>query len=532
MKLTKHILGVLLLAGCVLGCACAQPGNTPADATGTPGLNEEAELTMTPAPTETPTPVPTETPTPTPVPNYSKVKVNGSEKYQTWESFGVSGAWWAQYVGGWDKPYKDNELATREQIARYLYSMEEGIGLTSYRYNLGAGSVEAGNGNFWYPERRAESFEIAPGKYDFTKDANAQWFLKRVVELTEGEVDVVLFSNSPLCRLTNNGKAQMTKGSTSNLSPDKYDDFAKYVFDVAEYFISQGIPVTDISPINEPQWEWNDGQEGCHYEPEECADVLRVFVDEIAKRDALDGVRISGPESGEWGGRTKEYITEIMEDDVLKDYFDVIDCHSYWTKKATKEGFMNWMKINYPDVKLRTSEWVEMVNGSDYTMDSGFVLAEEIYDDITVLDVIAWQYWVGVANGGYRDGLIYVNTSAQACRPAKRLWVMGNFSKFIRPGYTRVDCKNPYLDILNLKSLAFTGVNSEGQEELVIVMINREEEKNIQLALTDLGQYNYFEVHTTNENRDLEMTASGDYTEYTPFTIEGESVVTIRLTKK
>lgn len=522
MKVRKYIVGVLLGAGCLLGCACAQPGNTPANTTGTPEPTREAEHTMTPVPTETPTPVP----------NYSKVKLDGSVTHQTWESFGVSGAWWAQYVGGWDKPYKDNELATREQIARYLYSMDEGIGLTSYRYNLGAGSVEAANGNFWYPERRAESFETSAGVYDFTKDANAQWFLKRVVELTEGNVDVVLFSNSPLCRLTINGKAQMTQGTTSNIRADKYDDFAKYVFDVAEYFISQGIPVTDISPINEPQWEWYDGQEGCHYEPAQCADLLRVFVDEIAKRPVLENVRISAPESGEWGGRTKEYITEIMKDKVLKEYFDVIDCHSYWTKKATKEEFKRWMTINYPDVELRTSEWVEMVNGTDYTMDSGLNLADEIYDDITVLDVIAWQYWVGVANGNYRDGLIYVNTSAKACRPAKRLWVMGNFSKFIRPGYTRIDCKNPYTDILNMKSLAFTGVNNDGQKELVIVLINREEEKTIQLALKELEQYNYFEVHTTNENRDLEMTASGEYTENLPFTIEGQSVVTIRLTEK
>lgn len=522
MKWKTYIAGVLFGTICLFGCACAQPGSgmTPADATPTPV--EEAEPTMSTLPTETPTPVP----------EYSKVKIDGSVTHQTWESFGVSGAWWAQYVGGWDKPYKDNELATREQIARYLYSMEDGIGLTSYRYNLGAGSVEAGNGNFWYPERRAESFESAPGVYDFTKDANAQWFLNRVVELTGGDVDIVLFSNSPLCRLTVNGKAQMTQGSKVNLLPDKYDDFATYVLDVAEYFISQGIPVTDISPINEPQWDWHDGQEGCHYEPAETAAVLRVFVDEIAKREKLSGVRISGPESGEWGGRTKEYINAIMKDEVLKKYFDVIDCHSYWTKKSTKEEFKRWFTVNYPEVKLRTSEWVEMVNGSDYTMDSAFNLAEEVYDDITVLDVIAWQYWVGVANGGYRDGLIYVNTQAQACRPAKRLWAFGNYTKFIRPGYTRVDCENPFRDLYNMKSVAFTGTNTEGQEELVVVLINREEEKTFQLALSNLGQYNYYEVYTTNEDCDLAMTAGGAYTDHLPITIEGESVVTIRLINK
>ena len=367
------------------------------------------------------------------------------------------------------------------------------------------------------------------------KDVNAQWMLKRIVEVTEGNVDVILFSNSPLVRLTKNGKAQMDSGSKSNLTEDKYDDFAKYVLDVAEYFISQGIPVTELSPINEPQWDWIDGQEGCHYEPMQCAALLRVFVEELQKRESLTnaGVVISGPESGEWGGRTKEYINAIMKDEVLANYFTAFDCHSYWTTKVTKQEFKRWMTLNYPEIELRMSEWCEMVNGSDYTMDSGFNLADEIYDDITELDVVAWQYWVGVANGGYRDGLIYVSTSAKACRPAKRLWVMGNFSKFIRPGYVRIETSNNYADILEMKTLGFTGVNTEGQEELVIVAINREDEKTIQMKLADASKYNYYEVYTTNENRDLELTASGAYdSQYVPFTIEAESVVTIRLTNK
>jgi len=181
-------------------------------------------------------------------------------------------------------------------------------------------------------------------------------------------------------------------------------------------------------------------------------------------------------------------------------------------------------------IELRMTEWCEMVNGSDYTMDSAFNMADVIMQDIKELDVTAWQYWVGVANGGYRDGLIYVSTSARACRPAKRLWAMGNFSKFIRPGYVRVDTSHKYKDILNLDTVAFTGINKDGQEELVIVVINKEKEaKTIQMGLADFGKYNYYEVYTTNENRDLEMTQNGALEQYSPMTLEAESIITIRL---
>lgn len=489
---------------------------------------------MTPTPkeeTEDNTVKPTEAPTP--VPQYSRIKVNEEKTHQTWESFGASGAWWSQYVGGWDKPYRDEEVPVREVLAKLLYDKEEGIGLTSYRYNLGAGSMDSGKGTFWDKWRRAESFETAPGVYDFTKDANAVWFLKEVTKLAGDELDVVLFCNSPIERLTVNGMAHMTEnGPKSNINPENYDDFAKYVYDVAEHFVAEGIPVTEISPINEPQWDWYNGQEGCHYEPQQVADVLEVFVEEIGKRsETLPGIKVSAPESGEWGGRTKEYVDAILTRPELKEYFDTIDCHSYWTKKSTKEEFARWFNTRYPGKKLRTSEWCEMVNGYDYTMDSAFVMADVIYDDLTELDVVSWQLWVALAPGNYHDGLIYINQGNHEYKPAKRLWGYGNFSKFIRPGFVRVDAECPYLDIYNMKTVAFTGTNDEDREQLVLVMINREDEKNIQLALSETGKYTEYEVYTTNEELDLEMTANGEYTEDQAFTVQGESIVTIVLTK-
>lgn len=516
------LTGILALGGC-------RPSEGQAEITPTVMGQSETETTNTVTPGVTQA---EEQKVEEPVKQYSKIKIDETTTFQEWESFGTSGAWWSQYIGGWDKPFREGELPVREAIARLLYSKEEGIGLNLYRYNLGAGSKESGKGVYWDPNRRAECFETAPGEYDFTKDANAIWFLNRVKEIAGEDLSVVLFCNSPLERLTVNHMAQMGSTKGPNLLPENYDDFAAYVYDVAEHFVAQGIPVTEISPINEPQWEWKDGQEGCHYEPSEVAAVLKVFVEEIEKREALKGVRVSGPESGEWGGRTQEYIRAIFRDKVLKDYFTTLDCHSYWTNKATKESFARWMQQNYPDVKLRTSEWVEMVNGTDYTMDSAFNMADVIMEDLTILNVTSWQYWVGVAPGNYRDGLIYVNTSRRAYKPAKRLWGYGNFTKFIRSGYVRVAASNPYKDIYNMKSVAFTGTNDEGKEQLVIVMINREEEKTVQLSLNDQSRYATYEVYTTNEQYDLEMTASGEYKEHTPFTIMGESIVTFVLTAR
>lgn len=460
---------------------------------------------------------------------YSLVKVNEETTYQEIESFGVSGAWWAQYVGGWDEPYGDDTEPVRDKIARLLYSRDTGIGLTAYRYNLGAGSVESGNGDFWYEDRRAQSFLNHKGEYDFTKDENAVWFLKKVVEL--GATEITLFSNSPLESLTVNGMAHMSEKGKVNILPENYSAFANYVYDVAEHFLSEGIPVTFLSPINEPQWDWLNGQEGCHYEPDEVVAVLKVFVEELEKRQALTGVELSAPESGEWGGRTIEYNDAILRDEILGEYFETMDNHSYWSDAASKKKYQLWKDQNYPHIKLRMSEWCEMVNGTDYTMDSAFNMFDVIYDDMTILDVVSWQCWVGVAPGDYRDGLIYVNKEKKACRPAKRLWAFGNLTKYVRPGYTRVEVANNYTDIYKMKSLAYTGTNEEGKKELVLVFVNREEEKNFKLSLSDVT-YGQYEIVTTSEQRDLEQVEIGDYTENTVITVEAESITTVILREK
>lgn len=461
---------------------------------------------------------------------YAYLKINEDSSYQTIESFGASGSWWSQYVGGWDKPFGDSTIPVREEIANLLYSRENGIGLSAYRYNLGAGSADSMNGEIWDVNRRAQSFEVGPRKYDFTKDANAVWFLKKVVEL--GASEITLFSNAPLERLTVNGKAHMTGKNQVNLLEDKYDDFANYTYDVAEHFISEGIPVSFISPINEPQWDWLNGQEGMHYEPKEVVGILKVFVEELKKRSKLEGVELSAPESGEWGGRTKEYNSTILEDEVLGNYFHTMDNHSYWTNKSTKEEYKRWQVLNYPDIKLRASEWCEMVHGKDYTMDSAFNMLDVIHEDLTILDVVAWSKWVAVADGDYRDGLIYVNKDRKAYRTSKRLWAFGNLTKYVRPGYTRVETNGAYSNIYNMKSLAFTGVNDNGEEELVIVLINREDAKEFKLDITSNMDYNHYTIVSTTEEKDLLQTVSDEYSKDTVIQIEEESISTVILSKK
>ncbi len=534
MKRQRAILAVLAAALLTAGCGW-DSGTTGEPAGGQPTAeNDSAEDGQSLEESVSPETV-----------SYGKITVNESVTYQTMESFGASGCWWSQYVGGFTKDANGTGGTTRDDIAELLYDREKGIGLTSYRYNLGAGSAEMKDQLIGDIHRRAQSFETEPGVYNFDKDAHAVWFLRKAAEL--GAEEVVLFCNSPLARLTDNGFAHMTEGgSRSNISRENYSGWAKYCMDVAEHFVEEGIPVKFLSPINEPQWDWYNGQEGCHYEPAEISRVYLAFLDELESRPALAGVKLSGPESGEWGGdATKKYTSAILNNQRLSEHFDTIDNHSYWSDDMAKKSFKNWMTVKYPDVKLRTSEWCEMVNGSDFSMDSAIHIAQEIAEDLRILDVVSWTSWVAVAPGGYRDGLIYVDEASQKYKALKRLWSFGNYSRFVRPGYVRVDLQTAARDHEAMLPTAFAGTNDAGERELVLVFVNdktrdgsepdaktRKDEYADQTFLLEGAEgYSRIAIHVTSEDYDLECVREGTFDPAEPVTIPGGSVTTIVLTK-
>lgn len=528
--LLPALLAALLCAG---GAGCAS-GNGETDGLA-PGPTAAGEAENTPEAVPDASPGPTPAPEPTGetamTEKYDKIMLDTATVYQTMESFGTSSAWWSQYVGGFTKePYGDG-VAARDAIAKLLFDREKGIGLTAYRYNLGAGSVESRTGTFWDNHRRAQCFETEPGVYDFSKDANAVWFMNRAVEL--GVKEVTFFCNSPLVRLTDNGLPHMTEGgSKTNLQPENYAAFANYCFDVTEHFIAEGIPVKFLSPVNEPQWDWYNSQEGCHYTPKETRALYLAFLDELEKRpELLEKIRLAGPESGEWGGQAKDYTQAILGNERLAAHFDAIDNHSYWSDKIAKESFRNWLTVVYPDTKLRMSEWCEMVNGSDVTMDSAFHLAQQIAEDLTILNVVSWCNWVGVAPGGYRDGLIYIDEASQKFRALKRLWSFGNYSHYVRPGYVRVGLTTTRRAQENMMPTAFVGRNVDtGAEELVMVFIN-EDVLEQKFVLEGAAEYRHIAVYETSDAHDLECVSEGEWSEEQPITIARGSVTTVVLTK-
>lgn len=439
--------------------------------------------------------------------------------HQTFSHFGISGAWWAQEVGGWDETDEKSGIPKNERIAELLFSDEKGIGIGSYRYNLGAGSAISGRGNIEEKNRRAESFDVSEFEYNWSRDANAVKMMALAVK--NGVDEITFFVNSPPERYTKNGKAHCDRPFTTNLDKSNYTRFVKYCLDCAEHFIDWGFPVKYLSPVNEPVWKWTGGQEGCHYTPTQVWNLFRIFADEMDRRPKLKNLKLAGAENGDIRWFNKTYTRLLLGDVKVAPKLDTIDVHSYFItpnyailkstvgdRPAYLRRFRKYMDKHYPDKPVKVSEWCHMKSGRDYSMKSALAQARVMTEDLKLLDAASWEGWIALSNVDYCDGLIYYFNDIRSYRMTKRYYAFGNFSKFIKPGSVRIETYAGE----GLESVAF---KKDGK--IITVITNRKKEEVPLLLPRDDG-----EIYLTDSKHDLEKV------EFTKeFTVPKRSVVTL-----
>lgn len=458
--------------------------------------------------------------------------IDETVSYQTMKGFGASGAWWAQEVGEWENS---------EEIISYLYDNKKGIGLNIYRYNLGAGSQD--DENLHDVGKRAECFLLPDGSYDFSADHAAQNSLATAKKLAGDDLRVTLFANSPPVSLTKNGLAYGSarrdgEPLESNLDASNYGAYADYCYTAAEHFVNDGYRVTDVSPINEPQFEWSawyndDGtfscnQEGCHYSEAEARDLMLAMVNKFSgsKLEAEAGVKVSMFESGAMEGEnttTSSYLDfmigkgkkYVFKNKPLRDYFNNVSMHSYWSNEYGKITTSRLFADKYSNYSISATEYCQMYNDTHtgvyyliqeeengtngMTIEYGVAMADIIMKDLTIVNVDEWDWWLGCSFGVYTDGLVYVNRDNHSdIQPSKRLWCLGNFSKFIDEGAIRYACSS---GVDGISSCAFMNVDNSR----VVVYVNNTKND----AATTLAVDNEYEIYTTSAQYDLEKTASG-----------------------
>jgi hypothetical protein len=460
--------------------------------------------------------------------NIITLTLNTKKTYQTIDNFAASDAWSCQFVGNWPS-------AKKNAIADWLFSMDtaangapKGIGLSMWRYNLGAGSTQQGDasgiGDEW---KRAASFLEANGTYNFNNQAGQQWFLTAAKQ--RGVAKFLAFVNSPNVRFTKNNKAFAEKG-ISNLDSNQYKNVALDICKSLEGLRKNtGVTFDYISPVNEPQWDWSDdGQEGAPYTNKDVSALTKVLSNTL--REQKLSTKILLGEAGliaylfmdyDKPGRGSQ-VRDFMDASSplyvgnVKSVAPVISAHSYFTtspyamsielrKQLTSKidsvkGLSYWQS-EYCILGDNNGE----INGEkrDTGMTAALYLARVIHTDLAVANAAAWQWWLSVSPFDYKDGLIYIdqNKADGNYYDSKMLWAFGNYSRFVRPGMKRIELASSQTD----SSLLASAYIDQKQKTIVVVVVNSGKEKrNINLqGLSGKSKKAQIETYTTDATRKL-----------------------------
>jgi len=503
----------------------------------------------------------------------TSLRIAYDQAHQEIDGFGASDAWSIDpTIGKW---MREQDQAAIDRLADRLFSVDHGIGLSAWRFNIGAGSAEQGEASR-IPDRmrRAQLLITNPGgEIDGSKQLGQIRLLQEAYE--RGVTQYVAFANSPPHWATKNGLTHPGDGAgigSTNLDPERLDHFAEFLVDVVAYLRSDavGVPVNYLSPINEPTWEWQgQSQEANRYNMDEVAAVYRRVAESLRKAGLGHEVEVDGAEvveyaaalsdahkvefdgsvfdggmNGKGHGSYKNYIDELLGDPELRDVLhNKISLHAYWSEaNADRLGKLrdllreNLRSVS-PDAKVWMSEFCILGDAGDVRsfdghgfevgdLDYALHVARVIHRDLTRLDASAWFWWLALTPYDYKDGLLKIDPSldSESLQESKLMWTLGNFSRFVRPGFHRVEL--PGVDDLN--GTMASAYKAPDDSRLVVIAINAgATPEQVSLDITGLPgamAVETIDIYVTDAAHDLALTASE--TTATSFALPARSTTT------
>ncbi len=452
---------------------------------------------------------------------------------QTIRHFGASDAWSMQTIGLWP------DSTEQAKIADWLFSLDtnaegqpRGIGLSLWRFNLGAGSAEQGRESQISRSTRTECFLQPDGTYDWTRQTGQRHFLQLAKE--RGVPYFLAFLNSPPVYFTQNGLATNTgRDGTLNLRPDCYDRFAQFIATALRGLEEHdGIHFDYLCPVNEPDGHWNwqgPKQEGSPATNREIARLARSTNDALRQQQLKTQLLVN--ESSDLRCLLGIYKTDWQRGNTIRTFFSkdstqtylgdlprvprIILGHSYWTN--TPVPYMKRIRQQLRDtcrhygIRFWQSELCIMSNdeeiggggGYDFSMKTALYVARVIHHDLCYADAESWSWW-RACGGDYKDGLIRVyehrsspsfgGSRGEVARDSRLLWALGNYSRFVRPGAVRYEVDGPE-DPYGLMVSAYR--NTDGR--WVVVALNyADTQADFDFSVND-GQPHRWQLYRTSD---------------------------------
>ncbi len=300
------------------------------------------------------------------------------------------------------------------------------------------------------PQQRNTTFRNGAGDLGFTilrihvDENQANWYKELDTAKAAVANGAIVFASpwNPPASMTENFYKN-GNSSAKRLRHDKYGDYVRHLNNFVKYMKDNGVDLYAISVQNEPdyanEWTW--------WTPQEVLDFMKNYAGGI-------NCRVIAPESFQY---LKNISDPILNDPQALANMDILGAHLYGTQvrnfpyplfeqKGAGKGL--WMtEVYYPNSNANSADsWPEALEVSYH-----------IHSAMTEGNFQAYVWWFIRRNYSplKEDGTI-----------SKRGYNMAHFSKFVRPGYVRVDATKKPSN--NVYTSAYIGDN-----KIVIVAINK-----------------------------------------------------------
>jgi glucuronoarabinoxylan endo-1,4-beta-xylanase len=206
------------------------------------------------------------------------------------------------------------------------------------------------------------------------------------------------------------------------------------------------VDVYAISVQNEPDYNTTN-YESCVWTSQQIHDFI-PYLHNALSNDGVASTKIMIAESGHWDF---DLTTNTLNDLSTSNLVGILAAHPYDYTVAP---------VNSGDKALWETEICTAFDTFNGSIANGLYWASQIHSFLTYAQVNAWHYWLLFPYPTDNESLTdhYGN-------PAKRMYVLGNYSRFVRPGYYRIGVSNN----------AFTAISAykdPGSSNFAIVAIN------------------------------------------------------------
>ena len=340
--------------------------------------------------------------------------INGSTTYQPIDGFGFS-----EHFGRGAIMHGSQGLSAQHQreVLDLLLNRATGVGLSILRLGIDSSiqPTDPGGPN-------------ATPTYVWDRDDDGQVWLAQQAKaygVTRFYADAW---SAPGYMKTNgtdaNGGTLCGLAGASCASGDWRKAYANFLVQYGKFYAQEGIPITDLGFVNEP--DYTTAYASMRLTPAQAVEFTKVF-GPIAN---AAGYKVTCCDSFGWT-QQKSYSSAIEADATARTLVTTHTGHSYASPvdAPLPTQQRTWMSEWAPTGTTWNENWDD---GSGY---DGFTVASAVHDALTKGNVNGYVYWYGASTGATR-GLIQLD--GDNYHVSKRLWALANYSRFIRPGSTRI----------------------------------------------------------------------------------------------